>query len=366
MLLLTLRLALAAVLVTAGIAKLVDVTASRKALADFGIPRAVAQWLGLFLPAVEIAVALTLLWSGTAVWGAAAALCLFLVFTGAIAYNLRRGHTPPCHCFGQLASTPISRTTLARTLLFAGVAAVALYRGPGLDIIDVVSTAAQADLFWIGSGAVGFALFGVQGSFIFLLLRQQGRLLIRVEGLEARLRTPEPSRSRPVLRVGISAPSFEGQDLDGRSTSLADFTGNGVPVVVFFTDPDCATCTSMLAEVGRWQQTFKGQLVIVVVSVGDALRNRDQTAAYGIGNVVLQRGHEVADLYNVVGTPTAIVIGSDGTVESEPLEGPVAIREWMTSVVSTTTAGEPTKTVRSSHAVRLRGPVRKPSASQLG
>src|SRR4051812_43379255 len=127
---LIIRLLLAGVLATAGIAKLLDLAGSRQAMLDFGLPATFAAPLGVLLPIVEIAIALTLLPALTAWVSAIDALVLFLLFIGAIVANLARGRTPNCHCFGQLHSQPIGRATLTRNGVLALLAGVLVVQGP--------------------------------------------------------------------------------------------------------------------------------------------------------------------------------------------------------------------------------------------
>ena len=68
--LLVTRLLLAAVFATAGLAMLADRTGSRQVLIDFGVPAGLANPLGLFLPLAELAVAIFLIPTLTAGWGA--------------------------------------------------------------------------------------------------------------------------------------------------------------------------------------------------------------------------------------------------------------------------------------------------------
>src|SRR5919204_5247213 len=81
-LVLALRLVLAVVFGTAGIAKLLDLEGSRQALADFRVPR---RWLragAIVLPALELATAVALVPKGSARWGAVAAALLLLALFG--------------------------------------------------------------------------------------------------------------------------------------------------------------------------------------------------------------------------------------------------------------------------------------------
>src|ERR671912_1415681 len=123
------RLVLAAVFTIAGVAKLADLKGSRQAIIDFGVPSAIAAPLGLLLPLAELTVAATLLPASTAWWGALGALALLSLFVVGITYNLARGRTPNCHCFGQLHSAPAGWKTLVRNGVLAVLAAFLVWQG---------------------------------------------------------------------------------------------------------------------------------------------------------------------------------------------------------------------------------------------
>lgn len=65
----------------------------------------------------------------TAWWRALAGLVLLLAFIAGFGYTLSQGLTPDCHCFVQVYSEPIGRSTLIRNGLLAAVAAVLVLRG---------------------------------------------------------------------------------------------------------------------------------------------------------------------------------------------------------------------------------------------
>src|SRR6266850_314380 len=124
LLLMLARLLLSAVFLVACLAKLADLTGSRQAMRGFGVPGKLADAFGLLLPLAEIAIAIALIVPLTAWWAAIAALSLLLIFVAGIGYNLAKGRTPDCHCFGQLHSAPAGWSTLIRNLVLAGVAGV--------------------------------------------------------------------------------------------------------------------------------------------------------------------------------------------------------------------------------------------------
>src|SRR2546425_4963328 len=129
LLLLLIRLGLSAVFLIAGLAKLADLAGSRQVLRDFGVPAVLANSFGVLLPLTELVVAVALVAPVSAWWGALGALTLLLLFVVGIAFNLARGRTPDCHCFGQLHSAPAGWPTLIRNLVLAAVVGVVIALG---------------------------------------------------------------------------------------------------------------------------------------------------------------------------------------------------------------------------------------------
>src|ERR671916_1446296 len=127
--LLVIRLLLAAVFVVAGVAKLADRKGSRQAIIDFGVPAGLGSPLGILLPLAELVCAVALIPSATAWWGAVGTLTLLILFVAGIGINLARGRKPECHCFGQLHSAPAGWKTLARNVVLSAIAGFVLWAG---------------------------------------------------------------------------------------------------------------------------------------------------------------------------------------------------------------------------------------------
>src|SRR5205823_3383156 len=149
-----------------------------------------ADPFGLLLPLAELAVAMALLLPATAWWGALGAFALLLLFVGGIGYNLARGRTPDCHCFGQLHSAPAGWPTLIRNLVLAVVAAVVVIFGwstPELSVVDWLAPLSLSQRVDVLVGLMVLVLLLAGGWMLVHVLRQQGRLLLRIEALEAQL-----------------------------------------------------------------------------------------------------------------------------------------------------------------------------------
>jgi uncharacterized membrane protein YphA (DoxX/SURF4 family) len=166
-LLLIARLVLAAVFLAAGVAKLVDWRGSRQAMLGFGVPERLAGPVGWLIPAAEVAIGALLIPLATAWWAALGGLLLLLAFVGAIAYNLSRGRTPDCHCFGQLHSEPIGVPTLVRNGALALVAAFVLVWGwddAGASLVGWLDDLSTAEGVALALGVLALAAAAAEGS----------------------------------------------------------------------------------------------------------------------------------------------------------------------------------------------------------
>jgi peroxiredoxin len=337
------RLLLAAVFVVAGVAKLADREGSRRAVADFGVPSALAAPLGILLPLAELAVAAALIPTSTAFWGAVGALVLLLLFVAGIGANLARGRRPDCHCFGQLHSSPAGWSTLARNGVLAAIAALLVWRGlegeVGPSVIGWIGALSTAQLLVLAGGTVVLALLAVQWFFLFGVLRQNGRLLARLNAVEERLAAAglAPSENgahrTSGLAVGSPAPAFALQDLDGEEVTLDGLRARGKPVMLMFTDPSCEPCMDLLPDVGRWQQQYAGKLTIALVGRGSVEENSAEASEHGVENVLLQEDWEVADAYEIDATPGAVVVSPEGIIGSPVAQGPDEVEALLAQAV---------------------------------
>lgn len=303
-----LRVALAAVFLTAGVGKLLDLEGSRQAVRDFGVPERAAKIVGVALPALELLSGIALIFRPSARWGALAALLLLLAFIVGIARALARGEQPDCHCFGQIHSAPAGRTTLVRNAVLAAGAAVILGYGSGPAVDTWVSARSAAELVAVGLG------IGLVGAVAYAAsLRGQVTRLARDLGTAQKLAVA----GRGGLPVGYDAPVFELPDLTGTPVTLTALLDAGKPVLLMFMSPGCGPCVSMMRKVRDWQQGLSERLTIAVISLGTA----EQNALFedeGLENVLLQQAMEVGELFGVASTPSAVFISREGKIASHP------------------------------------------------
>ncbi len=332
------RLVLFAVFAFAGVAKLLDREGSREAARGFGVPERLAGFVGVALPVAELTAAGLLLFPATAQAGAILALALLATFVVAISVAMARGEAPDCHCFGALHSEPAGAKTLIRNVILAAVAVVPIVDGPGASAWGWIGDLDTTQTWLLVAVAVLVAVLIAQGAFMFALLKQNGRVLRRIDALEAGGAqsagvAPAWDSAGYGPAVGELTPTFDLPGLDGVPVTLEQLRAPGRPVLLLFTDPDCGPCGELMPEVGRWQREYHDEMTIALVSRGTTEANRDKTVEHGIARVLLQTDREVSELLNCPATPTALAIGADGRVILPAAPGGPAIEALVAALV---------------------------------
>jgi peroxiredoxin/uncharacterized membrane protein YphA (DoxX/SURF4 family) len=349
------RLLLAAVFLLAGATKLIDPFGTRKALRDFGVPAVLARPLVLLLPLLELVVAAALIPAGLVWYGAWGALGLLVLFLLAVGVAMARGRKPDCHCFGQLHSAPVGRSTLIRNAVLAACAGWLASRGPIQKEPDLwgwfASLGPEESKFAIvGAGVAAFLFFRV------LVRSRPQSVSIQSQTIESQMdedddndgpaprvkskstpapaENPEPAR-RAVLGVGLPigtpAPDFELPAITGERRSLRYLLAQGRDVLLVFSSPFCKPCEALASNLVRWMREMEGLPRIVLVSRGTVQENRAKLKEFEASRVLLQRNFEVAEEYDCESTPTAVLVGADGLIRSTLAVGGVAIKQLLSS-----------------------------------
>lgn len=330
------RLLLAVIFIFSGLAKLVDRSGSRQTMRDFGVSDRLATPFAILLPLAELVVAGSLIPGVSAWWGAFGALVLLLLFTAVLGYHLTRGHTPSCHCFGQVSSKPIGWPTLVRNLILVALAGIIVGFGrlnSGAGVLDWLIPLSVAQRVEVLAGAFVVLLLVLETWIVLRVLHQHGELLLRLNDLETRLTqsgTPGVAEApQPVtngLPIGSLAPAFSLPGLYGETITLDFLRASNQPVLLIFSDPSCGPCNELLPEVGRWQRDYAGKLTLALVSRGSLEANRLKLSEHKITHALLQQDREIARDYRTSGTPCAILVRPDGTIASQAACGAEAIR----------------------------------------
>jgi methylamine dehydrogenase accessory protein MauD len=335
------RLALAAVFALAALTKLGRRTETESTLEAFGFPVRLRPPVATALPVVELAIAAALLLAASAPYAAVAALLLLAAFSVAVARTLARGEEVDCNCFGSLGEDRVSRWTLLRDLVLMVPATFVVATGWGDPGPSAVA--------WIGGldgSAAALALAGVAlavaalgFAFAWQLMRQNGRLLTRLEALEGSAGALTVTRPK---RTGKPVPSFALPDLSGREVSLEGLLAAGRELLLVFTDPGCHACNPVLPEVGRRQREPGGGPLPVVMSLGGPEENRVKASEHGLELVLLQGDFELARALGVSGMPGAVLVDREGRIAAEPAEDTERVGALLAATATAPTAPEAT------------------------
>src|SRR6266567_3863454 len=212
------------------------------------------------------------------------------------------------------------------------------------------------------------ALILIQAWFTLHLVRQNGRLITRLEAVEAPLGIDGRALvdEHAGLYVGTKAPDFALRSLDGGAVmTLSALCGHELPVLLIFGDPDCGPCAQLMPEIVNWQRNYSDKITIALLATGSEEANRAKNAEHGLRNILLEGDSNISESYQVNGTPAAMVVGKDGRVAGRLVLGPGRIRPLFERTVGLAPAiqlpvqGPTTPTTKtSSHlqAISVHGP----------
>lgn len=166
----------------------------------------------------------------------------------------------------------------------------------------------------------------VQWRLLLALLRQNGRMIVRIESLE---RGEQPAvvqaMNGPGLAVGQDAPGFSLLDLDGNVLSLEEMLGLNRPILLAFFHSDCTECGLLFPEVAEWQRDY-GHRVTVAVVAGERTNALAERARAVNALRILTGGSDVIRGYHAQAMPSAVLVGPDGKVASKVFSGAEAMR----------------------------------------
>lgn len=337
-LLLLIRIFLAAIFAVAGVGKLLDLEGSEKAVKAFGTPEDFAKFFAIALPFAEIVFAVCLLFTSTSWLGAIGATILLLSFIGGMIWQIAQGNAPDCHCFGAIHSEPVSKKSLIRNIIFAILSFFLVAQGrdsQGVGFTDLTNEMAIQLI-------LGLAIVVLLGAVVYFLKKiseQQTQIMRRIELLEVlsheggrEIEREDVSDPHEGLPIGALAPDFSARDLAGKIVSFENLLVKNKPMILFFFSPSCMPCQALLPEIETWQNDLKEKINFVYISKGQEEENAEKFGGTNFKQILLQKDNEIAEAFKAVWTPTAVLINADGTIASHLAAGDLAIRSLLENV----------------------------------
>lgn len=318
-------LVLAGLLVWSGVAKLRGHAGTVAAVQGFGLlPPSWAPAVARLVPVAELLVAGGLLLARPPLLGLAAWVGVLLMggFTALVGVSLARGVTPACNCFGQISSEPISARTLARNLgLLVLAVGVALGSRGSPGLIRALLSSSGMQLLLV------LTLAGATAVLVWLAVRDK-RLRTQVETLRREL---EDWQERGARAVAPDIPQARLTSPDGRELMLSELVAERAQLLVAVS-PTCGACKDLVPVVPQWQQALAQELDVKLLSTG---RAADIAQAYGqVGVEVLADADGAAfTSLRIGGTPSAVLLGTNGKVAAGPALGAESILELVTAII---------------------------------
>lgn len=174
------------------------------------------------------------------------------------------------------------------------------------------------------------AVASAQARLLYGLLRQHGKLLLRVEALEAVGGGAVPAPvSADGLPVGATAPEFALNGVHGETLTLASLRAAGRPVMLVFADAACGPCHALLPELAAAQRDSRTAATIAVVATGARSSMVAAAHEHDLVNVLTEDRPTVAESFRYRGTPAAVLVQPDGTMGAALATGADAIRNLL-------------------------------------
>ena len=148
------------------------------------------------------------------------------------------------------------------------------------------------------------------GLVLFQVLKQQGRILHRLDELELKA----AGVSAPAeLEIGTLVQNFQAPDVSGKNVSLSDFRDRRV--LLIYWNPECGFCDMLAAELAPLQTALKkNNTEVVLVTYGDVESNRKLAVEHGLDSTILliesspAKEFIVNELFKHRGTPSAYLL----------------------------------------------------------
>jgi peroxiredoxin len=150
---------------------------------------------------------------------------------------------------------------------------------------------------------------------LYQVVRQQGRLLLRIETLESGAELEETDAEPIGLAAGEPVPPFRLRDLAGKQFGLDDFAGRRVLLVNW--SPDCGFCDVVAPDLAKLgPELAKRETELVLATHGPPKRIRAFHEEHGLEAAVLRQSGSDLEVFEDLGTPVAYLLDEQGRVAS--------------------------------------------------
>lgn len=311
------------VLVVSGIAKLRAPDSVDAAFTALDVPAVVdTPLVRRLFPWVEIALGVWLLLAtGTAlVVVALLTLGLFLAYLVLVGRAVRRPEPVDCGCFGALGASEVTAVTVWRNAALVLSAALAVLAGLlGSGVVAVLIEDPEV-WTWVVAAALTAAVA------VLVTYRPQTKATAQPLPGDAILADAHVDTNGEY--VGGPAPAVQLLTEDGDLILLAHEAPRAAHLLVFLS-PGCGRCAGIMPLVPGWSEELGPVRVRAVLTAGPSVLDSYAPDLHGLAWF---------DPFSItrkafgVGTPAAVLIGTDGQLAGGPVNGDEAVREFVAEI----------------------------------
>jgi peroxiredoxin len=153
---------------------------------------------------------------------------------------------------------------------------------------------------------------------LYQIIKQQGRLLLRLDGIEQHLGLRAPAGGAPAMPAGLAVGTpfapFKLPDLTGKEVALEDFRGKKTFLVNW--SPGCGFCDLIAPDLAKLQADLRKRNVqLVLAAYGDGEANRKLAEEHGLEcPILVQKDSQSLEAFQNLGTPVAYLLDEQGQV----------------------------------------------------
>jgi uncharacterized membrane protein YphA (DoxX/SURF4 family) len=131
------RLCVGGVFIMSGVGKWLDKPGTEASMSRYlFLPKGSGKFIANVFPPLEMAIGFALIFGLLTRLAALGAVLLFALFTALIVYDLARGKTQSCHCFGKLSDDKLTPMAVVRNVALMALSLLVLFAFDGFMALD--------------------------------------------------------------------------------------------------------------------------------------------------------------------------------------------------------------------------------------
>lgn len=139
-----------------GVGKWLDRPGTEASMARYlFLPKGSGKFIATVFPPLELAIGFALIFGLLTRLASLGAVLLFALFTTLIIYDLSRGKTASCHCFGKLSDEKLTPMAVVRNVLLMALSLLVLFAFDGFWSLDRIIAGNTSGLLLASPPPVG-------------------------------------------------------------------------------------------------------------------------------------------------------------------------------------------------------------------